>query len=112
MGALTTGLPFRLLLPEKKLGLRLTHPEFRLFTRARELGFSSGWRIAGPKPTLLTPRFSEKNFLRRARAFERQRRLREKHAATRLQSLDALPRIGRVQGRIVAAHAILAQGRR
>src|SRR5580693_4249581 len=31
-----------------------THPEFRTLTRARELEFRSGWRIANPGPHLLT----------------------------------------------------------
>jgi hypothetical protein len=52
------------------------------------------------------------DFLRRAGAFERQGRLREHRAAARFQSLDALPSIWRVLWRIVAAHAVLAQGRR
>jgi hypothetical protein len=36
------------------------------------------------------------DFLRRARAFERQRRLREHCAVARFQSLDALPGVGRI----------------
>ena len=49
------------------------------------------------------------DFLRRARAFERQRRLGEHCAAAGLEFLQALPSVGDMGGRIVAAYAVLAQ---
>jgi hypothetical protein len=49
MGALTTGLPFRLLLPEKKLGLRLTHPEFRTLYAREGTGVPLRLEDRGPE---------------------------------------------------------------